>query len=258
MNAVAPVRREIVVDADPDLAFLVFTEQIGKWWPVAELSVHGAASTVTFDSTEIVEISEDGRRAVWGSVTEWRPGQRVAFTWHPGGSAERASHVTVSFSADNDKTLVTLVHDGWEVFADPVAARAEYDHGWPEVLGKYAEHVTANTSPPSDDEDDDAEDTWVALLHRPGPNAPHDGSLFAAPGFNDHVAFLTRMRDAGLLVAAGPLLDANGEGMTVLRLPGPNRLDEARHLATHEDASVTNGFFTVEVRPWQVMLQTAQ
>jgi uncharacterized protein YciI len=253
MSSIGPIRREIVVDADPDLAFHVFTEQIGRWWPVAELSVHGEGSTVIFDSTEIVEVSEDGQRAVWGAVTEWRPGQQLAFTWHPGASADRASYVTVSFSAANDQTLVSLVHSGWEVFADPVAARAEYDHGWPEVLGRFAEHVTTNTSPPSDD----AEDTWVALLHRPGPNAPHDGSLFAAPGFNAHVEFLTRMQDAGFLVAAGPLLDANGEGMTVLRLPGANRLDEAQHLATHEDASVTNGFFTVEVRPWQVMLQTA-
>jgi uncharacterized protein YciI len=101
------------------------------------------------------------------------------------------------------------------------------------------------------------EDTWVALLHRPGPNAPRDGSVFEAPGFGDHIAFLNRMRDAGVLVAAGPLLDANGEGMTVLRLPGANRLDEARRLANEDDESVAKGFFTVEVRPWHVILQPA-
>jgi uncharacterized protein YciI/uncharacterized protein YndB with AHSA1/START domain len=250
MSAVVPIRRETVVDADPDLAFRVFTEQIGRWWPVAEKSVHGAGSTVYFDSVEIVEVSGDGERTLWGTVIEWRPGERVAFTWHPGADAERASHVTVTFSAVKNQTLVSLVHDGWEVFADPAAARAEYDEGWPIVIASFTEHVAAATS-----EQDDDGDTWVALLHRPGPNAPREGSLFAAPGFGDHVAFLTRMRDAGLLVAAGPLLDANGEGMTVLRLPGANRLDEARHFATDDDASVANGFFTVEVRPWQVMLE---
>jgi uncharacterized protein YciI len=97
--------------------------------------------------------------------------------------------------------------------------------------------------------------TWVALLHRPGPNAPKDGSLLSAPGFADHLAFLTRMREAGVLVAAGPLLDAPGEGMTVLRLPGSDRLDDARALATRDDLSVANGFFTVEVRPWRVTLE---
>jgi uncharacterized protein YciI len=269
MSPLAAIRRETLVDADPDVAFRVFTEQIGSWWPVAGHSVHGQGGTVTFDGKNIVEISANGERVVWGAVIDWQPGERVAFTWHPSTGAERPSYVTVTFTAANGRTLVSLVHDGWEVFADPAETRAEYDDGWPKVLASFAEHVTDgaseqdNDSGPEQDNDseseldDDAADTWVALLHRPGPNAPTVGSLFAAPGFHDHLAFLTRMRDAGLLVAAGPLLDGNGEGMTVLRLPGANRLDEARRLATEDDASVVSGFFTVEVRPWQVMVQPA-
>ena len=42
--------------------------------------------------------------------------------------------------------------------------------------------------------------------------------------------------------------------MTVLRLPGPDRFDEATRLATEDDASVARGFFSVEVRPWSVVL----
>ena len=96
--------------------------------------------------------------------------------------------------------------------------------------------------------------TWVALLHTPGPQAPADGSLFDDPRFRDHVAFLSEMQDAGYLVAAGPLTDEAGAGMAVLRLPGADRLDEARRLATTADKSVANGFFAVTVRPWRVML----
>jgi uncharacterized protein YciI len=100
----------------------------------------------------------------------------------------------------------------------------------------------------------DTGDTWVALLHTPGPNAPTDGSLFQTPGFAEHAAFLQRMHAAGYLVAAGPLTDAPGEGMAILRLPGPDRFDEARRLATEDDLSVASGFFIGRVRPWQVML----
>jgi uncharacterized protein YciI len=64
------------------------------------------------------------------------------------------------------------------------------------------------------------------------------------------------MRDAGYLVAAGPLADAKGEGMTILRLPGPGRLSTATRLATEDDTSVAAGFFAVTVRPWQVMMRT--
>jgi uncharacterized protein YciI len=62
------------------------------------------------------------------------------------------------------------------------------------------------------------------------------------------------MREDGYLVLAGPLGDAAGEGMTILRLPGPGRLGEATRLATEDDASVAGGFLAVTVRPWQVMM----
>jgi uncharacterized protein YciI len=59
---------------------------------------------------------------------------------------------------------------------------------------------------------------------------------------------------AGYLVAAGPLTDRAGEGMTVLRLPGAGRLEAATRLATEDDTSVAGGFLDVTVRPWQVMM----
>ena len=38
-------------------------------------------------------------------------------------------------------------------------------------------------------------ETWVALLHRPGPAAPREGSVFKDPRFTEHIAFLARMRE---------------------------------------------------------------
>ena len=96
-------------------------------------------------------------------------------------------------------------------------------------------------------------DTWVALFHTPTDPAVA-GAVFADPRFGDHVAFLQRMAEAGYLVAAGSLSDRPGSGMTILRLPGPDRFEEAVRLATVEDLSVASGFFTAEVRPWSVML----
>ena len=117
----------------------------------------------------------------------------------------------------------------------------------PPIRREVLEHVAGGG-------EDNASDTWVALLHRPGPAAPRTGSLFQDPRFGEHVAFLNRMRDAGYLVLAGPLPDADGEGMTVLRLPGRDQLSTATRLATEDDLSVAGGFFAVTVRPWQVMM----
>ena len=191
MSPLAPIRRELLVDADPDRAFVVFTEQIGSWWPVGSHSVNGEGSTVVFENNQFIEVSSDGGRTVWGTVTEWRPGERIAFSWYPSADADHASHVTVTFAAANEQTLVTLVHGGWEVFADPADTRAEYDEG----LASGTRRIRGPRSQRRHQTRTTASDTWVALLHRPGPNAPREGSVFEAPGFGDHVAFLSRMRD---------------------------------------------------------------
>ena len=146
MTDVAPLRREIVVPAGPDVAFRVFVEQIGRWWPLEQLSVFGAAATVGFEEGDIVETGPQGQRSVWGSVTTWCPGDEVAFTWHPGRDAGGASHVTVTFRPTDDGTLVSLVHGGWDAFADPAAARAEYDGGWAMVLDRYAAAAVAEVA----------------------------------------------------------------------------------------------------------------
>jgi hypothetical protein len=52
-----------------------------------------------------------------------------------------------------------------------------------------------------------------------------------------------------------PLADAEGEGMTILRLPDPGQLGTATRLATEDDASVAAGSLAVTVRPWQVMMR---
>jgi len=260
-----PIHREILVDAPPDVAFALFTSKIGDWWPVAELSVFGAGATVAFEDGALVERSPDGQAAEWGQVTSWLPPGEFSMTWHPGRDTLAASQVTVTFRAAGEQTLVVLEHTGWDVFADPAAARAEYEHGWPEVLRLYQAYAAPGRSETSEaseasgvgepGEGSDADEaTWVALLHRAGPAAEPGVSIFAQPQFREHVGFLQRMASQGYLVAAGPLPDEDGAGMTILRLPGAGQLAEATRLATEDDASVASGFFTVTVRPWQVML----
>ena len=119
MSTVPPIRREILVDADPAVAFEVFTAGIGQWWPLEEHGVHGKGGAVAFEDGRLVERSADEEAAVWGTVTRWEPPTAVAFTWHPGRPAERASYVAVTFGAEGGQTLVRLEHTGWEAFDDP-------------------------------------------------------------------------------------------------------------------------------------------
>jgi uncharacterized protein YciI len=92
---------------------------------------------------------------------------------------------------------------------------------------------------------------WFVLLHVPGPAVADGDALSGHPQFAEHLAFLRRRMADGSLVAAGPLGDAAGEGMTVLRAPS---LDEARRLAEVDDLAVAGGVLGVTVRPWHVVM----
>jgi len=86
----------------------------------------------------IYETLDDGSQADWGTVVRWDPPASLAFTWHPGRSADTAQQVTVSFEAVAGGTRLDLVHRGWELLGERAQElRESYDSGWDYVLGKY-------------------------------------------------------------------------------------------------------------------------
>jgi uncharacterized protein YndB with AHSA1/START domain len=133
------ITKEIHVDASPETAFRVFTERIGEWWPLERYSVLEGDTNVAFEGDRIVERLGD-RETVWGEVLDYEVAGRVRFTWHPGRpDDEEPTEVEVTFTADGDGTLVTLVHSGWERLSEERrAGRVDYDNGWPLVLERYA------------------------------------------------------------------------------------------------------------------------
>ena len=81
------------------------------------------------------------------------------------------------------------------------------------------------------------------MIHRPADRS-RATTIFSDARFAEHIAFLQRMHDRGYLVAAGPLPDEPGTGMTILKLPGADRSAEAAMLATTDDNSVVGGLLT--------------
>ncbi|MES2169750.1 MAG: SRPBCC domain-containing protein [Actinomycetota bacterium] len=238
----APIRREVIVNATPERAFTLFTDEIGEWWPVQSHSVW--EGSVAFEGATLVERTADAE-TVWAEVLEWNPPLAFTMSWHPGTDPATATQVRVEFTAHDDGTLVTLTHSGWERRADADAASREYGEGWIIVLGRFA----AAAEPA-----DDVDDRWFVLEHRPGPSLPAGASIFATEQFREHLAFLSRLDDAGILVAAGPLADEDGAGMTIVRIRSSDDPVDIHALATIDDRCVATGYLTVRVRPWKVMV----
>jgi uncharacterized protein YndB with AHSA1/START domain len=144
LTSVQPVRKTVTVPAAPQRAFELFTAHLHEWWPLATHSVGGdqAAGVAFGDGVggEIVETLADGTTSVWGTVTDWKPPHRVAFSWHAGTPVAEATLVEVTFTEDEPgSTVVRLVHSGWERRPDGASIREGYESGWDPVIARYAQ-----------------------------------------------------------------------------------------------------------------------
>ena len=149
-NSVEPVRKSVTVPAAPQRAFELFTAHLQDWWPLRTHSVgdDDAVGVVFGEGVggAIVETLADGTTSVWGTVTDWQPPQRVAFTWHPGTPEAEATRVEVTFTQDGPaSTMVRLVHSGWQSRPDGAAAREGYESGWDPVVARFADAAASAT-----------------------------------------------------------------------------------------------------------------
>lgn len=145
-----PIEIARTVAAEPEQAFLGWTEHIHLWWPMAEYSVSGEDAFVDFEGGELVETSAGDQMISWGTVLSSDPPSYLSFSWHPGINPLQATEVQLAFSplvsgqsaaseagAAAGGTELTLTHTGWENLPDAPAARAKYLAGWPGVLDRY-------------------------------------------------------------------------------------------------------------------------
>jgi uncharacterized protein YndB with AHSA1/START domain len=146
------VRRQIVVQAPIERAFMVFTARFGDFKPKEHNLLGGEAIAETvFEPTvggHIYDRGVDGGECRWARVLAYEPPDRVVFSWDisPRWQLETdpdsTSEVEVRFFADGpQQTRVELEHrhidrhgPGWEAVRDGVA----HDEGWPLYLDRYA------------------------------------------------------------------------------------------------------------------------
>ena len=104
------------VKASPLQAFDVFTAQIGAWWcpdRLFRITPQGDG-VLAFEGERLVTRLPNGDVFAIGRVTEWRPGEKLAFTWRPAALEETmASRVEVTFEKVGQETRVSLRHFGW-------------------------------------------------------------------------------------------------------------------------------------------------
>lgn len=133
--------RWVAVRCPPAQAFQLFTAGLGRWWPLASISVFEAdASHCVLEGRaggRVYEVSRTGGEALWGTVLLYEPPRRLTFSWHPGRPPTSAQEVSLIFHPSEGGTRVELNHHGWE-FLGPRAleTRRRYEGTWDELLGR--------------------------------------------------------------------------------------------------------------------------
>ncbi len=124
------------VKASPERAFDVFTKEIGAWWrpdPLFRITSQGDG-VLAFEGEaggRLVARLPDGTSYEVGKVTEWRRGEKLAFTWKPESLEEGLlTRVEVSFEAVGAETRVSVQHFGWLEVPQEHVAR----HGFPDAV----------------------------------------------------------------------------------------------------------------------------
>jgi len=79
------VRKVVNVQAPQDVAWRVFTEKMGTWWPLAIYKIGKANAVDAVVEPRVggrwYERGDDGSTCDWGSVALWEPHSRLVLYW---------------------------------------------------------------------------------------------------------------------------------------------------------------------------------
>jgi uncharacterized protein YndB with AHSA1/START domain len=114
------VRVTTRVDADPDTAFRLFTEDVDAWWQRGPGKRFGGAreGRLRFEPGAggrlLEEFGGAGDAYEVGRVRVWERGARLVFEFRaPSFAAGETTEVEVRFEPEAGATRVTLEHRGW-------------------------------------------------------------------------------------------------------------------------------------------------
>jgi len=148
------VGTSVGVEAPPERAFAVFTEEIGSWWDPDHHLLDSPLAEMIFEPRvggHVYDRGVDGSECRWARVLAYEPPDRVVISWDisPQWQIEtdpgKTSEVEVRFIPETpERTRVELEHrnlqrhgGGWEGVRDGVGGQ----DGWPLYMRRFAERL---------------------------------------------------------------------------------------------------------------------
>ena len=144
------VRKVVSVEAPQAVAWRVFTEKMGAWWPLAHYKIGKANAVDAVIEPHVggrwYERGDDGSICQWGSVLAWEPPSRLVLSWDITGDWQYdptlKTEVELRFNPDGgDCTRVELEHrrlDRYGTRRDEMRRIFDTEGDWGRFLAAFA------------------------------------------------------------------------------------------------------------------------
>jgi uncharacterized protein YndB with AHSA1/START domain len=144
------IRKSVSVQAPPTVAWRVFTEQMGTWWPLTTHKIGKANAVDAVIEPRVggrwYERGDDGTTCDWGRVVAWEPPVRLVLTWEITADWQHdpdlRTEVEVRFVAEGEeRTRVELEHRYLERYGarrDAMHTIFDSERGWSGLLESFA------------------------------------------------------------------------------------------------------------------------
>ncbi len=151
------IKKVVNVEAAQEIAWRVFTEKMGTWWP---LSVYKIGKTNAVDAViepraggRWYERGDDGSTCQWGSVMAWEPYSRLLLSWDISADWQYdpnlKTEIEVRFIAEaSNRTRVELEHrklDRYGARRDEMRRVYDTEGDWGRLLEAFAKAAAART-----------------------------------------------------------------------------------------------------------------
>jgi uncharacterized protein YndB with AHSA1/START domain len=144
------VRKVMRVQAPPAVAWRVFTEKMGTWWPLGHYKIGKAPAVDAIVEPRVggrwYERGDDGNTCDWGTVLAWEPPSRLVLSWDISADWQPdpalKTEIEVRFIAEGkEATLVELEHrhlDRYGPRRDEMRRVFDTEGDWGRLLEMFA------------------------------------------------------------------------------------------------------------------------
>jgi hypothetical protein len=145
---IAPIRKQLVVQASQSRAFAVFTNEMSRWWPATHSILKSPLKECVLEPRvggRWYAVGEDGSTCQTGYVIAWRPPLELLLAWQINAKwqydAALVTEVEVKFIAESSNTTrIELEHRYLERMGEKAAdmrSRADSPAGWDAIVERF-------------------------------------------------------------------------------------------------------------------------